>query len=1563
MDAIICPGPDRQGDQQRTSACVVLRSLDLLVPAAACLISAIVHVLGRYHDKSHRPVSLDSEPTSSNLLLPARPPYASNLRPSLSRVSISRPMKRLEITILITLVLTDLARLLDHEQFGSAVTLSISACLLALALARCLGFVGLDACLQPHSMTLYAVQVPCTAVLLPLAFLDHPDRQNMYLYYFIRIWLFIGLFVIHGFAPRVPQVDLINNNGFVSGSQDTASLFSLLSFSWATGLLWEAFRAGSLDAASLDPLRPEQTSAFIVLAYMSQKVRGARLAWQILRFLRLDILEQGLWATVTSVAVFVPPLLIKLILKYLEKEYSERIERSTAWFCVAGLFFSVSVSGLAEAQCGWKGNRINAKLRAVLLSQTYEKICKKATVRSSPPSHSAPNAEAQDASHTTDGTILNMVSGDIDHISVMSGSLYLVWVTFPVQITIGTYLLYRILGWSGVLGVLLMVALLPVNILISKRLAAVQGKLLSATDARIQASDELLRTIKSIKYYAWEFPFRERVREKRTAELNKLRTRFIWWSISMTVFYSLPFLSTLITFFLYTVVWRNRLETSVAFPALATFAVLRIPLNRLADSITFLIQAYNSLMRVERFLQEPEVNQRSRNPGSGSPMAVGFDKATLSWPCSNASESGMTAFDTSPGSAYFYYNNFALRCLTIEFRQGGLNVVYGPSGSGKSSLLLALLGEMHLEHGQVYVPPAGASNGWGSMGHMDKSNELINTTAYCPHEAWIMNRSIRANILLDQPFDSLRYQQVLDAVALGPDLAALAEGDQTLAGDNGSRLSGGQKQRVALARVLYSPSRLVLLDDCLSAVDSRTENHIFFYAIKGPLMQGRTCILATHNIQIALPHCDYAVELENGRVKTQGMADHILKNPFGDKPLSADASPADTPDKGKTTVSTEEVEALPASDTVVQTPSGPVGDYKSQESKFEGAVSWSVVRYYLNSMGSLWFWLLVLCGFATQQLAALGTNLWIKEWAFQSNNKNNTTTAKTANVSPSYYLAGYAAICTAYAAITFMRDMITLWGLPESVLENIRAPARLRPLRQVRLLQPPPLGQITNRFSRDVGVVDQLLASFSVSALQIAASVAMVVGLILWALPSLYMKVKFAVVFVAYCAVVRMYIGGARDLKRIEAAARSPLYQLVGETMAGRVSIRGYGLYESLLGREHAQAVDRLNGPFLLLSAAKQWLTLRINVLSSIILTATGALVVYSGPPGYSGSVDSGVAGLVLMYATSFTENMLWLAQIYAIIQENLTSLERIVEYTETEQEPIGKNQPLVDTTTTGRIGGNGLPEIPPNWPQRGDVSFKNLTARYEPHLAPALKNVTFHVNPGSRTALVGRTGAGKSSLALALLRGLDLDPGSAIAIDGIDIATLPLSRLRGEAVTVVPQDDAQLCFGSGTTARQCLDPLGRYGDAEIEAVLGSMQYRLDLDSAASELSRGQRQVLCVARGLLRKSKILVLDEATASVDHVADIAIQAGLRVYAAKTGTTVITIAHRLLTIADYDRVVVLDGGSVVEEGGIRELLLKKEKENSSEGGNGNGQSTALFRRLCEESGDFEAILDAAQ
>ncbi|ROV88867.1 hypothetical protein VPNG_10346 [Cytospora leucostoma] len=567
-------------------------------------------------------------------------------------------------------------------------------------------------------------------------------------------------------------------------------------------------------------------------------------------------------------------------------------------------------------------------------------------------------------------------------------------------------------------------------------------------------------------------------------------------------------------------------------------------------------------------------------------------------------------------------------------------------------------------------------------------------------------------------------------------------------------------------------------------------------------------------------------------------------------------------------------------------------------------------------MGSMWFWIVVIIGFVAQQLASLGTNLWIKEWEFQYDRLDKDAAVKIAEeVAAWRYLAVYTAICVTYSLVTFLRDLITFSG-------SLKASSKIfeRLIRSVLFAKfaffDRPLGQITNRFSKDISVVDQSLASFSVSASQIAATVAMIVVLILWVIPGVALALVLGVIFFAYYYVTALYVRGAQDLKRIESVSRSPLYQRIGETITGYVSIRGYGR-EAVFAAKHGNLVDGLNRPYLLLWAGKQWLTMRVNILSSIITFITGAFIVWE-----VGSIDTGAAGLVLTYATTFTENMLWFVQIYTIIQQNLTSVEMIVD-------------------------------VPQDWPTRGVVRFRNFTARYGPHLEPVLKGIDLEVKAGQRVAIVGRTGAGKSSMALALIRALEVDDdGGRIEIDGVDIAGVELARLRGTAITIIPQDP-QLVDGS---VRTNLDPLGQHSDGEILGVLRSMQQQqegpykdlhlaLDLDQPASDLSCGQCQLLCVARGLLRKTRVLVLDEAVASVDHAADAAIQAGLRPRVAAAGTTVITIAHRLLSIADYDSVVVLEAGRIVEQGSVKQLLDRKGDE-------------AVFRRLCEESGDTEAI-----
>ncbi|KAM0512349.1 hypothetical protein ACHAPE_008915 [Trichoderma viride] len=862
-------------------------------------------------------------------------------------------------------------------------------------------------------------------------------------------------------------------------------------------------------------------------------------------------------------------------------------------------------------------------------------------------------------------------------------------------------------------------------------------KVLRAADSRVQASNELIANIRVIKLCAWEEEFRKKVGRLRNLELSELRIRFFWWSVSMTVFYSLPFVTTILTLFIYTVVEGKTLETKTAFPALAIFAVLRIPLDRMSAMISFILQAHVSISRIKKFLNERGTGRHDQRM-EGDGLMIGFENATFEWPTQGDAEPSASEdinhTEFSPAQA------FRLSKLEIKFHKDGLNVVCGPSGSGKSSLLLALLGEMELLRGRVHLPLA--------QQPID-DDSLTSNAAYCPQEPWIMNQTIRANILFGLPFQNHRYKMVLDAVDLGRDLAEFENGDLVIAGERGSRLSGGQKQRVALARALYSPALFLLLDDCLSALDSRTGRHILLHAIKGPLMEGRTCILATHHAQLVLPHCDFAVFLDNGNVTQQGSASELVKlgiieaNRFFAKAdenfeslyvtqPSKTAAPAGI----QSEVSEEEEEAsdghLGGVNASLLAKIEPV----HHEETGTGAVPLSVIKAYLISMGSRGFWTIVFFAFIFQQFTSLGTNLWVKTWAHQFDElvkASEIPQGDTRHVNSVYYLAVYGLICLAYVLVSFVRDLMTFSGA-------LKASARLFDSLLVSILHARltffdkvPFGQITNRFSRDVEAVDQ---------------------------------------------------------------------EHFGEALAGYISVRAYGHVERYM-KENQMLIDGYNRPYVLLWAAKEWLTLRIACLSALISWLTGTFLLWGMDRG---TVGPGIAGLALTYAATFSDNVLWFVQLYAIVQQSFNSVERIVEYTHIKQEP---SEPLETSPYN----------LSPHWPAHGHVSFQGYTTRYASELDPVLVDLNFDVNAGQRVAVVGRTGAGKSTLALALIRAVEADSGR-ITIGDVSIASVKLDHLR-RAVTVVPQDPT-LFDGS---LRDNLDPLRQYTDDELRDVLQRLQF------------------------------------------------------------------------------------------------------------------------------------------
>jgi ABC-type multidrug transport system fused ATPase/permease subunit len=640
--------------------------------------------------------------------------------------------------------------------------------------------------------------------------------------------------------------------------------------------------------------------------------------------------------------------------------------------------------------------------------------------------------------------------------------------------------------------------------------------------------------------------------------------------------------------------------------------------------------------------------------------------------------------------------------------------------------------------------------------------------------------------------------------------------------------------------------------------------------------------------------------------------------------------------------------------------------------------------------------------FGVQQIGNVAATVWIRQWANQYNtesfiaqqtlaadnyifnsiagiqmagprlfkilpyfdpNKTSILATMAPDVDVSYYLSVYALIgvgCTLMAPTRdlwlFYGSITASWTIHKRLMESVSRA-------KFKFFDSTPLGQIMNRFSKDLEAVDQEVAPVAIGVMHCALAIVMTIALISVITPGFLIAGVF--ISVIYFFIGRFYLRSSVNLKRLESVQRSPLFQQFGETLSGITTIRAYGDERRFI-RDNMLRVNTHNRPFIYLWAANRWLSFRIDVVGDLVAFFAGAFVVFS-----IGTIDAGSAGLSLSYAISFTENVLWLVRLYSVNEQNMNSVERIKEYLDVEQEAA----PVIEETRPAA-----------NWPARGSVEFIDYTTRYRSDLDPVLRDVSFKINPLEKVGIVGRTGAGKSSLALALFRGLEAESGK-ILIDDIDIGLIGLQDLR-ESITIVPQDPT-LFTG---TIRSNLDPFNLFTDEDIFTALRRVQLIgaatsatnpstpliasrpgtpgrftadtptgtstpitnknifLNLSSTVTEsgnnLSQGQRQLLCLARALLKNPKVLMMDEATASIDYNTDSKIQETIR----ELKSTIITIAHRLQTIVDYDKVLVLDKGRVVEYGHPHELLKKEGKD-------------AIFKSMCEMSGDYEILQRAAK
>ncbi|THH01527.1 hypothetical protein EW026_g1193 [Hermanssonia centrifuga] len=880
------------------------------------------------------------------------------------------------------------------------------------------------------------------------------------------------------------------------------------------------------------------------------------------------------------------------------------------------------------------------------------------------------------------------------------------------------------------------------------------------------------------------------------------------------------------------------------------------------------------------------------SPDSSSPDVIGICAATFTW------DNSPTSGTETPGSKK---RNFKL-CINDElmFKPGHINLVIGQTGSGKTSLLMALLGEMH------YIPM-----GPGSMVSLPRGGGV----AYHAQESWIMNETIRNNILFGSPYDEERYKKVIEQCALERDLSLFDAGDETEVGEKGITLSGGQKARITLARAVYSQAAILLLDDSppppgaqvLAALDVHTAQWIVDKCFQGDLIQGRTVILVTHNVALATPIAEYVVCLspDGGVLSTGSLSSALAK----DKKLSAEVA--------------KESKQLEEADQEITEPKPNVAAQNSDgklvvaEEISVGHVGWTALVKLLFSntssgtAGLIVFWVVYFGALFLSKLA-ITTESWVLAlWARQY----EIHMGDPSEVSVSRYLSIYVAIFVFSLITSAISFTVFVFGtvrasrvIHKILIENS---AQIDFETMNRWLDKTPSSRIITRCTQDIAAIDANVVGFFNNLVHMTFDILL----------------KFcAVIIMSPIFTLPGILMGVRELSN----AKSPVLGHIGAAIAGLVSIRAYGSEEAFRQESFAR-INRFTRVQRTFWDLNRWISVRSELLAGSFSTALSAYLVYGQRS------DAASTGFTLTMAVGFSSMVLWWVRNFNEFEVQGNSLERIHQYLVIDQEP--KPTP------------EGVP--PASWPTSGDLRVENLSARYSEDGPKVLEDISFHVKSGERVGIVGRTGSGKSSLTLALLRCI-LTEGT-VYYDGLATDKINLDVLRSQ-ITIIPQVPELL---SGTL-RENIDPFSQYEDAVLNDALrsaglfslqseideGRLTLDSDISSGGSNLSVGQRQIIALARAIVRQSKLLILDEATSAIDYETDSIIQESLRKEVAKD-VTLLTVAHRLQTIMDSDKIMVLDAGHIVEFGKPAELLDNEK---------------SFLRSLVDASGDREKLFAMA-
>ncbi|XP_035783639.1 multidrug resistance-associated protein 1-like [Anopheles albimanus] len=1178
---------------------------------------------------------------------------------------------------------------------------------------------------------------------------------------------------------------------------------------------------------------------------------------------------------------FASPQILKLLINFVSGD-------DPMW---KGLLYAITmfiVAGTQTLLLGQYFNRmffVGLRIRTALISAIY----RKALIISN---------SARKTS--TVGEIVNLMAVDAQRFMDLTTYINMIW-SAPLQIALALFFLWQILGPSVLAGLAVMIILIPVNGVIANMIKTLQIKQMKNKDERVKLMNEVLSGIKVLKLYAWEPSFEQQVLKIRDKEVKVLKSAAYLNAGTSFIWSCAPFLVSLVTFATYVLVDENNvLDASTAFVSLSLFNILRFPLSMLPMLISNMVQTSVSVKRINTFLNQEELDPDNVQHDEKESAPLLIENGVFSW-----GEEETT-----------------LKNINVRVERNQIVAVVGTVGSGKSSLLSAFLGEMDKVSGRV---------------------NTLGRIAYVSQQAWIQNATLKDNILFGKPFDERRYQRIIEACALKPDIEMLPGGDMTEIGEKGINLSGGQKQRVSLARAVYNDADVYFLDDPLSAVDSHVGKHIFEQVIgSSGLLGSKTRVLVTHGITY-LPETDKIFVLRQGEISESGTYKELMdrKGAFAEflvqhlqevneevedldeikQQLESTGGPIEilnqlkrTNSKRSRSESTSETGSVKDISRQNSTndsnsslrrrisekaPEVPKTKLIEQEKSETGSVKWEVYKHYLKSIGLTLSVATVLLNMVFQGFS-IGSNLWLSRWSTDKQAENDTGLRDM-------YLGVYGAFGAGQVLATFLCTLFLYIGA-------LGASKALHKTLLVRVMRAPltsffditPVGRVLNRFSKDIDTTDSDLPA----ALRAwsACFFGVVATLVVICISTPIFASVIVPIGILYYAVQRFYVATSRQLKRLESVSRSPIYSHFGETIQGVQTIRAYSVQDRFIS-ESDERVDANQLCYCPSIIANRWLAVRLEMVGNLIILFAALFAVLGRE-----SMNAGLVGLSVSYALQITQTLNWLVRMTSDVETNIVAVERIKEYGETKQEAAWE---LPNST------------LPREWPEHGRVEFKDFQVRYREGLELVLRGISFAVEGGEKVGIVGRTGAGKSSLTLALFRIIE-SAGGSIIIDGQDISKLGLHALRSR-LTIIPQDPVLF---SGTL-RINLDPFNVHTDDEIWKALEHAHLKSfvkgltagishEVTEGGENLSVGQRQLICLARALLRKTKVLILDEATAAVDLETDDLIQRTIRTEF--NDCTVLTIAHRLNTILDSDKVIVLDKGQIVEFAPPNELLQTK-------------------------------------